>query len=338
MTLRVLTVAQLKNIKRLPIMRAKNLLHFLPVCLTALAILPVSSRAQSITNADASATLNVGSAWVGGNAPGPANIAVWNSIVQVNTNVTLGADLSWGGIQILNPGGPISVLADGNTLTNGTLGIDLSQATNELILDCPVVLNGNQTWMATNGMTLTVGGVVSGSSELTTSGGGTVLLSGANTYSGGTIINGNIVEPDNAACFGTGSVVDNGGYLLFNLFPNAGIIVNSNNINGTCIMDFADTGDSAVLDGAWGGDGTILVTNLSSGSTFTLGGNGNSGGGMANFSGSIVVGDPNSVGTVTFNNGGGNNNTGSSAMTLNLGNSSAVFFTRNKNGPATSAP
>lgn len=330
MTLRVLTVAQLKNIKRLPIMRAKNLLHFLPVCLTALAILPVSSRAQSITNADASATLNVGSAWVGGNAPGPANIAVWNSIVQVNTNVTLGADLSWGGIQILNPGGPISVLADGNTLTNGTLGIDLSQATNELILDCPVVLNGNQTWMATNGMTLTVDGVISGSSLLTLNNGGnnngSIVLGGANTYTGGTVINSGVAQPNTINAFGTGTVTNNGAMLELSGFPHSGVMVNSFYVTGTSFIDMANIDTSFVLNGSWSGPGTIIVTNdTSSGSTLTFGG-ASSSANMANFTGSIIVADnassTPSAGTLRFNNGGGQYNTGSSAMSVNLGGTS----------------
>ena len=295
-----------------------------------LAFLPVSTRAQYITNADTSATLNVGSAWVGGIAPGPANIAVWNSIVQVNTSVTLGTNSSWGGIQILNPGGPISILADGNTLTNGTSGIDLSQATVGLTLDNAIALGANQTWSVTNSQTLTVAGVISGTSGLTITGGGAVPLGGDNTYSGGTVINGAIVEPGNASCFGTGGIILTNAYLLFNSsFGNGDIIVNTNYATGTNTLDLTSQGRGVVLDGSWAGDGTILVTNLSSGATLTFGENGNGGGSMNNFTGSIIVDDANSAGSLRFNNGGGNANTGNADMTMDLGNSSVTFYSRN---------
>ena len=129
---------------------------------------------------------------MGGIPAGSANIAVWDATVQANPTKTLGASLSWAGIQVLNPGAPIIIGADGNTLTLGASGIDLSQATNNLTLDNLVALGANQTWQVTNGLTLTIAGAVSGSKALTLnnggSNGGSILLSTANSYTGGTLL------------------------------------------------------------------------------------------------------------------------------------------------------
>lgn len=286
----------------------------------------ISTRAQSITNADAAVTLNLGGSWVGGIPAGPANIAVWDSTVQANTSKTLGADLAWAGIQLFNPGSAITIAADGNTLTNGASGIDLSQATTGLTLANPVVLGANQTWQVTNGQSLTVSGIVSGSSLLTLNNGGNdlgaIVLGGANTYTGGTVINSGIAQPNTINAFGTGAVTNNGGLLELSGFPHSGIMVNAFHVTGTSVIDMDNINTSFVFDGPWAGNGTIMVTNdTSSGSTLTFGGA--SGGNMASFTGSIVVADnasdTPSAGTLRFNNGGSQVNTGNSLMSINLG-------------------
>ena len=291
------------------------------------------ASAGTVTNADTSANLNAGASWVGGTPPGAADEAVWNSTVQANTTKSLGANLTWGGIQILNPAGLITINADGNALTNGSLGIDLSAAMTGLTLGNPIVLSTNQTWSVTNGQTLTAAGAVSGASRLVLNNGGnnlgTIIMSVANTYSGGTVINSGFAQPNTATSFGTGAVTNNGGTLELSSFPNSGIMVNAFNVTGTSFIDMANKGSSFVLDGAWSGNGTILVTNdTSSGSTLTFGGA--SGGNMASFTGSVVVvtnsSGTASAGAIRFNNGGSDVNTGNSAMSVNLGTNSTVVL------------
>jgi len=300
-----------------------------------------SAHAQTtITNADGAA-LNATTSWLGGVVPGPANIAVWDHTVQVNSSFTLGSNTAWAGIQIFDPALPIMINA-GNSLTNGASGIDLSRATNALTLSCPVVLGASQTWNVTNGLMLNAGGIVSGSSLLTLNNGGnntgSIVLSGANTYSGGTVINSGIAQINTINAFGTGAVTNIGGLLECVDFPHSGIMVNAFYITGTTFLDMANISASFVFDGAWSGSGTLLVTNdTASGSTLTLGGA--SGGNMANFTGSIIVvtnasGTP-SAGTLRFNNGGSAVNTGNAAMTINLGTNSAVHLA-NRDGGTTS--
>lgn len=309
-------------------------------CLSALA-LTLSLRtapAATITNADTSATLNLGSAWVGGVVPGSANVVVWDNNVQVNLSKTLGASAAWAGIQELNPGGPVVIGADGSTLTLGASGIDLSQATTGLTLNNLVSLGAAQTWNVASGQTLTLGGVVSGSSPLTLNSGGTttgtIILNGADTYTGGTLINSGIVVPGVAASFGTAGVTNNTGTILLSTLASGGIIANTFTIKGNTLMDMNNRGVSQVLDGAFSGTGTIYVTNLtSSGATLTLGGNGNGGGSFNGFTGSLIVvsnaSGTASAGTIRFNNGGGSPNLGNAGMILDLGNGSAHFTEKN---------
>src|ERR1700690_3775410 len=66
--------------------------------LVLLAFLGTSAQAGTILKADSPDTLNLGTSWVGGTAPGPADIAQWDHTVSAaNTTNTLGADLTWYG-------------------------------------------------------------------------------------------------------------------------------------------------------------------------------------------------------------------------------------------------
>jgi autotransporter-associated beta strand protein len=320
----------------------KNIFKSAWLCAALLSFGFGSAQAATITNADVPDNLNLGTSWVGGTPAGSGDVALWNNVVQANPAKSLGADTSWAGIQILDPALPITINA-GNTLTLGASGIDMSRATNGLTLACPIVLGAGQTWNVTNGLTLTASGIVSGSGLLTLnnsgSNAGSIVLSSANTYTGGTVINGGTVQPNNAASFGTGTITNNGGRLLLSSFPAGGIIANSFYFTGTNFLDAALLGQSDVLDGSWSGNGTVFITNAASGVTLTLGGNGNGGGSFAGFTGSLVVvenssGSP-SAGTIRFNNGGANNNLGNAAMTFNLGQGS-VHFTEKNNSATTS--
>jgi hypothetical protein len=91
-----------------------NLLKITCLLAALLGLGGATLQAASITNADAAVTLNLAGSWVGGVPPGSGDVAVWDSTVQNNLTKTLGASASWGGIQFLNPGGLVTVGADGN--------------------------------------------------------------------------------------------------------------------------------------------------------------------------------------------------------------------------------
>jgi hypothetical protein len=107
--------------------------------LAVLLCFGLGSAQAALYKADNANNLNVGASWVLGGVPGSSDVAGWDSTVAVNTNSALGADLSWAGIQILNPGNGITI-SRGNTLTLGASGIDMSSASQSLSLSnrrCP---------------------------------------------------------------------------------------------------------------------------------------------------------------------------------------------------------
>ena len=75
------------------------------------------------------------------------------------------------------------------------------------------MLAAAQTWTNNSAGTLTVTSPVSGAFALTTSGAGTILLSGPNTYTGGTTISGGTLVLNNP---GTTEYTYNGGNIAIN--------------------------------------------------------------------------------------------------------------------------
>lgn len=78
-------------------------------------------------------------------------------------------------------------LGGGNTITLGAGGIDMVAANHSVTINCPLNIGAAETWSIgpnSPGNTLTVNGSISGSATLTKSSYGTVILNGANTFSG----------------------------------------------------------------------------------------------------------------------------------------------------------
>jgi len=137
-------------------------------------------QAQPVVRADAAGPLNLTTAWTNGVVPGSGNIAQWDSSVATAANCTaaLGQDMSWQGINIYNPVAAV-VFSLGNTLTLGSSGVNMSAASQNLTLGCPLILGNPQTWTVASGRTLTITNVVSAGANLLTIGG-----AGATTVSG----------------------------------------------------------------------------------------------------------------------------------------------------------
>lgn len=113
------------------------------------------SAAYTRTKQNNSTALNDAASW--DTPPAAGDIAQWTSIVTAANSPVLGADLSWGGIKITSPGGPVT-LGAGHTLTIGTAGIDLSTASQDLTLNCGLTVQGKQSWKAKAGRTLNLAG------------------------------------------------------------------------------------------------------------------------------------------------------------------------------------
>jgi fibronectin-binding autotransporter adhesin len=151
--------------------------------------LVITGTAPGVVKANNTDNLNLGSSWVGNAAPTPDDIAVWNSTVTSANTTVLGGDLTWSGMKIENPSGPVTINT-GNTLALGSapVDIDMSAATADLTLNCPLNLTAANVWKVTAGRTLSLTGGISGAFPVTKQGEGSATLSGLNTYTGNTII------------------------------------------------------------------------------------------------------------------------------------------------------
>ncbi|HVT81638.1 MAG TPA: hypothetical protein VHM90_13405, partial [Phycisphaerae bacterium] len=200
--------------------------------------------------------LNLGTSWVGGITPQTnGDIALFDGTFNTgNPALSLGGNVTWLGIQMLNPVQDVTIGA-GSTLTLGSSGIDTTFSSFNLTLNPNLQLTGTgQTWTA--GGPLLVGGAVNlggGTLSITTVNSGTVsgLASVTGSLSNGSVVvagagittlagNDNvsqiIVNSGTASLFGSktiGSVTLNSG--LLNVGGNAALGTGRLILNGGTI-------------------------------------------------------------------------------------------------------
>jgi fibronectin-binding autotransporter adhesin len=130
-----------------------------------------------------------------------------------------------------NPGAGAYTLSAGTAgvlaFDNGNAPVPVSNARNNNVVSAPVSLTSNTNLTVASGTTLTLSGAVSGPRPLTLtpeSAGGTLVLSGTSTFTGGLVINGGTVNfaTDANLGGGTSGVTLNGGTLNFT--PIAGTV------------------------------------------------------------------------------------------------------------------
>lgn len=133
-----------------------KIIRVLAVLLTVL--FGAAGQASVIVKASNSDNLNLTSSWIGNVVPGASDIAQFDSNVTSAITVSLGGDLSFSGIHIVNPNGGISgstmtVNAGGGALTLGANGITADMNQN-FTFNHNFILAANQTWSIANGTTL----------------------------------------------------------------------------------------------------------------------------------------------------------------------------------------
>lgn len=178
------------------------------------------------------------------------NDAFTDPTLTLNGSHTVGS----GGILVTGNVGASAARITGGSITSGN-GQDL------------IIIQNN----TTAGGTLTVDATITGAVGLTKSGGGQLILSGTNTYTGATYLNGGVTSISNNANLGSAStgaaVYMNGGTLaatasmaLDNGGANArGIVLGGN--GGT--LDVA-TGQTLTVSGVLSGDGPLAKTGAGS--------------------------------------------------------------------------
>ncbi len=204
-------------------------------------------------------------------------------LMQQPGNSTLSNVISGAG-SLLQAGSGMLTLGANNTYTGPTtISAGILQIGNGGAIGSGNVTN-NTTLIFNNPASNVVSGAISGSGSVTILGGGTVELSGNNTYSGGTSISNGILLVDNSAGSGTGSggvIAFSGGTLAGNgtiagsatinhggiLSPGNGagtLTINGNfTANSGAILDFAlgTNNDQAAVGGNLDLSGTLNVAN-----------------------------------------------------------------------------
>ena len=211
----------------------------LSVCLLLVAAAWLSSArpasAATYTWGNSDTNWNVASNWINNSGlPGSSDVGLFNlnGTYSYQPNLTTAATVGgvWEtGSGALTISGSVLTL-NGATITSANTGIEMDPGAGALTISSSVALGGAQQWLNNSGNLLsatggianggylltvagssntTIAGSLSGGGGLTMSGSGTLALNAANTYTGGTIINGGTVSVGNASAFG-GSAVGNG--------------------------------------------------------------------------------------------------------------------------------
>ena len=206
------------------------------------------SAAGVLVKANNTTSLRYGQSWIGGLPPTTNNTARWESTVIAPNSTLLGADIGWNGLQVFNPGGPVTING-ANILTLGAGGIDMSIASQNLTLNHNISLGSTQSWNVTNSRILAVNGAVTGTGDLNKDGFGTLVLGGIDTFTGQLNLNGGLLALTN------GSAV-----------PDASTVTLANAAGALLRLDTSETIGALAGGGSLGGWVNLATNSLTLGS------------------------------------------------------------------------
>ncbi len=202
--------------------------------------------------------------------------------------VTLGAANTYTGVTTINAG-TIAVAADAGlgtapavatpgklTFGGGTLR---TTASFTLAANRGIALTGAGTISTNPGTTLTYGGIIAGASPLTKAGTGTLIVSGANTYTGATAISAGTLQLGATNAVPSGSAVTVSGGAIFDLrgFSDAiGSLAGAGTVTsgaaGAVVLTAGGNNSSTTFSGVMqNGSGIVALTKTGTG-TLTLSG------------------------------------------------------------------
>ncbi|MFA9476818.1 autotransporter domain-containing protein [Phycisphaerales bacterium AB-hyl4] len=217
--------------------------------------------------------------WDDSSPPQPGDDLVFAGQDQLSAFNNLGDGISYGGITFNSTAGAFTLAGDDIVIAAGGSLVNQSSSTQNIALDIEAAGNLNLNANAGNlqvlgnvaisdaASTLTVlggsntrfGGQVTGDGALAFQGGGQLTLTRANTYSGGTTIDGGNVLIENHQAFGTGDVSVTGNSFLAANAELDNAIANDFNISSGVTLTLG--GDEQMsFAGNLSGEGNILKT------------------------------------------------------------------------------
>ena len=213
--------------------RARRRLARQPPLLSACAVvlfplLPTLLLATNRTWSNTGTDFNTGANW-GGTAPGTNDVAVFSTAASKQPNLSASLTIqelnfsttASSGYDLTSSSTSIKLTLT-NTGTGSSGAINAANTSGTNTIDAPIILgaaaSSTQTFTQASGGTLIINGVISNTNSNVTLSltGGTIRLTGTNTYTGATTITAGIVNIQNASALGTtasGTTVSSGATL-----------------------------------------------------------------------------------------------------------------------------
>jgi fibronectin-binding autotransporter adhesin len=201
-------------------------------------------------------------------------------IVTVNGgNLTVGGAISGTGDGLTKAGAGTLILTGANaytgttTISAGTLQLGNITTTGSLSTSSAITDNGILSFSRTNAVTQGTdfsGSAITGTGSLTQNR-GTLTLNAANTYQGGTRLNGGTLDINNASAIGTGTLTFTSNGTIDNTTAGA-LTLSTNNAITLGSFTYGGTNDLNLGTGAITAASGTLITLNGSGRTLTLGG------------------------------------------------------------------
>jgi autotransporter-associated beta strand protein len=131
-----------------------------------------------------------------------------NTLVLTGTNTAFSGSITNVGVLKIGNKSALGTgtLTLGDGVNTGNFGLNSGNATGVNAVVNNIILNGNGNTIGNNQGPLELSGVISGAYDLGKNGAGTVILSGTNTYSGGTSVSFGTLIGNADGCFGTGDI------------------------------------------------------------------------------------------------------------------------------------
>ena len=181
-----------------------TLRHCLLLAGSSLLAISHSHAASGTWNVNANGLWSTSGNWTPGIADGSGFTANFTNDITADRTVSLDSDRTLTSL----------VFGDSATGTAGSWILNNNGDSNNNL-----ILAGTTPGITVNalgtGKTATISAIIEGTAGLVKSGTGTLILSGPNTYTGGTTISAGTIQATNSAALSTGTITLNGGGVLF---------------------------------------------------------------------------------------------------------------------------